>query len=84
MNSKILKFIEGFKEGQKRFGEPLGVIINSIILSVVYFIGVGITSVIAKIANKHFLELNKETNVKTYWEELNLTKRPMEEYYKQF
>jgi len=78
----VKEFFEGFKEGTKLFGENISVIINFILLSLVYFVGVGLTSVFAKIAGKEFLESNKKTN--TYWEELNLTKKPVGEYYRQF
>lgn len=81
---KINEFITGFKEGQKLFGEHIGIIINSILLSLVYFLGVGITSIFARIFGKHFLELNIDKGLPTYWSELNLTKKSMEEYYRQF
>ena len=77
------EFFAGFKEGQKNFGESIAVIINSIVLSIVYFIGIGLTSVIMKLLGNTFLELEVNKNSKTYWEELNLNKKPIEEYYRQ-
>ncbi len=79
-----MKFINGFLRGQKKFGENISIIINSILLTIVYFIGVGLTSIFAKIFNKHFLDLKPKKNEKTYWEDLNLTKKSMKEYYRQF
>ena len=76
------EFWLGFKEGQKLFGENIAVIINSILLTFVYILGVGLTSIFAKIFNKHFLDLT--INKETYWTSLNLSKKPMEEYYRQF
>lgn len=78
------KFIEGFKEGQKEFGENIAIIVNSILLSIVYLLGFGLTSIFAKIFGKRFLELKQEENRESYWDELNLGKRPLEEYYRQF
>lgn len=80
----VNNFTEGFKEGQKAFGENFAAIVNLILLSIVYFLGAGITSVIAKISGKHFLELKIERKAKTYWAELNLKKKEKEEYYRQF
>ena len=44
--------------------EPLGKlisgIVNSILLSIVYFVGVGIVSISMKLFGKHFLELKKK------------------------
>jgi len=77
------EFIEGFKEGQKSFGESIAVIINSFLLTLVYVFGVGATSIIAKILGKKFLDLRFE-NKASYWEDLNLSKGPMKEYYRQF
>lgn len=82
--SRFKEFIKGFKEGQKKCGGKITIIINSVLLSVVYFIGVGVTSLAAKMFGKHFLDLNTDENKETYWEELNLTKKPLEEYYRQF
>lgn len=82
MGSK--EFFVGFKEGQKKFGESIAIIVNSIVLSIVYFLGIGLTSIIMKFFGSNFLELNINKNSKTYWEALNLNKRPIEEYYRQF
>jgi len=81
--SFIKESFESFKKGQKHFGEDIAVIINSILLSFVYVLGVGLTSIFAKIVGKHFLDLKTEEK-DTYWSELNLGKKPMEEYYRQF
>ena len=81
---KSKEFFNGIKEGQKAFGEDIASIINFILLTIVYFIGVGLTSIFAKIFSKHFLELNIDKNVNSYWENLNLEKKKKEEYYRQF
>ncbi|MEK6871328.1 MAG: hypothetical protein AABX16_00320 [Nanoarchaeota archaeon] len=81
---KWKEFLEGMKEGQKLLGEDIAQIINLILLSIAYILGVGITSLIAKIVGKHFLELNIDKNKKSYWEELQLGTRKKEEYYRQF
>lgn len=80
----IKKFFKGFKNGMENFGKNIAIIINSISLSIIYILGVGITSIVAKIFKKHFLNLKISKKEKTYWLELNLKKRPIEEYYKQF
>ena len=77
-------FFLGLKEGFKEFGENIARIVNSVLLSIVYFVGVGPTSLIARIVKKSFLETKIEKNKKTYWTDLNLGKRPKEEYYRQF
>ena len=53
--AKIKSFIHQLKKGQKEFGEDLAVIINSVVLSIVYLFGVGLTSLTAKIFRKKFL-----------------------------
>ncbi len=75
-------FFRGAKRGFSVFGHNLSLIVNSVLLTPVYFVGVGLTSVFAKLAKKHFLITGKEK--KTYWSELNLKKRPVDEYYRQF
>lgn len=79
----IKEFYKGFKSGMKSFGNTLTIIINSILLSIVYLIGVGLTSIMAKILKKRFISLDL-SNKKSYWSELNLKDKPLEEYYRQF
>ena len=79
-----MTFFKEFKEGQKSFGDSIAALINAILLSLVYFIGVGGTSIIAKIFGKHFLELKINKQSQTYWQDLNLNKERLEESYKQF
>ncbi len=77
------EFFIGFKKGMKNFGNCLTVIVNSILLFAVYVTGAGITSLIAKLAGKHFLKTKPEKE-KTYWTDLNLNKKTIKEHYRQF
>lgn len=80
--SGLKSFLKGFGKGMGNFGENISLIINVILLTFVYLIGVGLTSIVAKIFRKHFLEtkLSKES----YWSDLNLKKKPTKDYYRQF
>jgi hypothetical protein len=74
--------IKGIKKGFQDFGHNISLIVNSILLSFVYFVGVGPTSLLAKLVGKDFLE--KKIPQKSYWSKLDLEKQPEEEYYRQF
>ncbi len=76
------QFLKGFQKGLKDFGHGITAIVNSVLLSIVYFIGAGITSMVAKITGKHFLDMKKRRE--SYWSDLNLKKKPKEDYYRQF
>lgn len=78
------EFFSGFKKGFLSFGQNIGLIVNAILLSLVYIIGVGLTSIAAKISGKKFMQIKLEKEKETYWNELNIKKRGMEKYYKQF
>ena len=82
--SKNRRFLIGLKKGMGSFGFNIALIINTVLLTFVYIIGIGFTSIIAKIFKKHFLELKVSKNKESYWQNLNLKKRPIEEYYRQF
>ena len=82
--SKTKAFFTGLKQGMKEFGENINLIVNSVLLLFVYIIGVGITSLIAKIVGKHFLERKLSKEAKTYWSDLNIKRKPLKEYYRQF
>lgn len=76
------EFFSGFQKGMKDFGHKISAIVNSALLLVVYVFGVGITSIIAKIVGKSFLDTKMKKD--TYWNHLDLKKKPMEKYYRQF
>ena len=77
-------FFRGFKKGMNNFNQIITTLVNSILLSFVYLIGVGLTSILAKIVRKSFLETKISDKQETYWSELNLKKKSLEEYYQQF
>ena len=83
MNTFLKQFFNGFKKGMGNFGHNIALVINTILLTFVYLIGVGLTSISAKIFRKHFLE-TKLSKKDTYWTDLNLKKKSMEDYYRQF
>lgn len=84
MKKRVKKnnLINGLKKGLKDFAGLIAVIVNTFLLLVVYLIGVGATTIVAKLTGKHFLQ--KKLDKKTYWTDLNLKKEKMEEYYRQF
>ena len=53
----IKQFFKGFKKGMGNFGYNLALIINTILLAIVYFFEVELTSLFGKISGKHFLEI---------------------------
>jgi len=84
-NSSLRAFLDGCKEGMQLFGHNIALIINTGLLLLVYLIGVGFTSIAAMIAKKHFLEMKKKKGAQeSYWKDLGLKKKPLEEYYRQF
>lgn len=82
--TNMQQFWQGIKQGWHSFSKNIVIIINSVLLSIVYIISVGITHIVAKLCKKHFLELKLEKNRQSYWQDLNLKKRSLEEYYRQF
>jgi len=81
---ELKQFFKGIKKGVENFGYTISIIINSLLLLIVYLIGAGVTKLFAKIMGKHFLAHKFSKKRETYWIDLNLEKRPTEEYYRQF
>ena len=80
---RIRQFFDGFRKGSENFSFNIIIIVNTILLSLVYFVGVGLTSITAKVMRKHFLE-TEISAANTYWVVLDLKKKNTEEYYRQF
>ncbi len=80
MLNNVWKPIKSFLE---QFGKVMSNIVNFILLALVYFVAIGLVSVIMKIFGKHFLELKKQ-NKKSNWQEHKVTKEPIEKYHRMF
>ena len=77
------EFVKGLKEGQKEFGETISTIINTVLLSFVYIIGVGLTSIFAKLCGKKFLNMKFEKK-DSYWTDLSIKAETKEDCLRQF
>ena len=92
----VVSFLSGFKEGFRSFGLCVTAIINTVLLTLTYFFAVALTSLAARAFKKQFLDLSQRDvragigqpssgpKKSTYWEELNLYKKDIKEYYRQF
>ncbi len=77
------EFFSGVGKGFRGFSNIIVNGVNFILLVPVYFVGIGLTSIIAKIFGKHFLD-NKFKSQDSYWIERKISKEPIENYYRQF
>ncbi len=77
-------FFRGLKEGFIEFGHAVSGIVNTVVLSVVYLLGVGVTSLAAKIAGKTFMDVRLEPGSASYWREFEKKDARIEDAYRQF
>jgi len=77
-------FFSEFNEGMQLFGKKVSIFINTTLLIFVYVFGIGLSSIIAKVFNKHFLKLSIGTKKTSYWEDSNMTKEELREFLKQY
>lgn len=82
--NNLTGFLLGFKKGMHDFGYNFILIINVGLLSTVYFIGIGPISILAKIFKKHFLQREVSEDADTYWKNMDLKNKSIDNYYKQF
>jgi hypothetical protein len=81
---KMKQFFKGFRTGIITFNYNISLIIESILLSLVYLLGVGLTSIFAKLVRKDFLDTNLSEDTDSYWSDLDLEKKSLDDYYRQF
>jgi hypothetical protein len=77
-------FFKGIKDGFLEFGQSIAAITNWIFLLILYVVGVGLTSLVAKIIGKHFLNVKLDKGKKSHYEHINMVTEPKENYYRQF
>lgn len=81
---KNYSFLKGIKEGFKDLPLAINNIINTILLTILYFIGIGPIAIVMKLGKKRLLLTYKEKEKNSYWLDYNLTKEKEENYYRQF
>ncbi len=77
------KYLNSFKTGFQKFSHLVADLVNLVLLGLVYFIGIGLTSIIAKLSKKHFLDLKQEGK-DTCWVDVKSDSQDIDDYYKMF
>ena len=80
---KARHFFSGFSEGFGNFGRGVSTAVNCVILSIVYFLGVGTTVLAARLKRKHFLEIEPKEKT-SYFTDGDMKRKEKDSYYRQF
>jgi len=78
------EFFAGWLAGFKKVGHSFTTITNAVFLTLAYVIGIGPTSVIARLARKRFLDTTLDSVQQSYWCDHELKTEPIEKYERQF
>jgi broad specificity polyphosphatase/5'/3'-nucleotidase SurE len=65
-------FLTNYVRGFKLFSESISSIINFVLLSLVYVIGVGVTSFFSKLLKKSFIKKSQNKKISSYWKNFSL------------
>ncbi len=80
----IKNFGKGFMKGVKLFGDNIAAIINFVLLSITYIIGVGLTSIFTRLGGKKFIQTKISKKRKSYWSKLDLKDKSLKSYFRTF
>jgi len=80
---RIKLFLEGFGHGFKSFGAIIANIVNTILLVLIYFIGVGIAALIVKLTRQELMSVEKK-KISSYYKSNKPEKQSIEDFYKQY
>lgn len=73
-----------FQQGMHFFGERVGAVVNTTLLGIVYGIGIGIPSVLARLFRKQFLETKLDRGAVSYWRPISQGDKSIRRYLRQF
>lgn len=76
-------FLKGLARGLTHTGHTITGIINTVLLLIIYFIGVGTAAIITKLAKQELIALEKK-NTATYYNDKKIETENIQEYYKQY
>jgi hypothetical protein len=77
------RIAEGFPQGMKRFANLVSDAVNWVLLTIVYYIGVGFVAVISSALGKKFLDLGYKDR-KSYYVSIERGNGSQEDYLRQF
>lgn len=75
-------FFNWARKSLRIFSKSIAILLNSILLTFAYFIGIGLASIIARLVGKHFLGL-KPSKKGSYWRDAKKNVK-MKGHYRQF
>ena len=75
-------FFTGARKALRKLSSSIAIIVNSILLTFAYFIGIGLASMIAKMLGKRFLGL-KPSKKESYWRDAKKSTK-IKDSYRQF
>lgn len=78
----IKKILKRIKLRLLRFQKKVTNIINSVLLFFVYFLGVGLVALVARILKKKFIQKGSLNDVDSYWTKIK--KSDKDSYYQQY
>lgn len=78
----FILFLKGIKHGFRQFADMVAFLVNTLLLTVVYVVGVGPTALVARLRGKKFMELETDNKQKSYWEKHMEPKT--EDYFRMF
>ncbi len=81
---RVIGWVKKVKGILDTVGKVVSTIVNVILLTFVYFVGVGLTALWARAKKHHFFERELDKNALSYWTPLPLGDRPREKFYRQF
>ncbi len=82
--SVIVVFFRGLTKGFTSFGKNINLLFISGLLSITYLVGVGATSLYAKITGKRFLDLGNTGEASSNWTRPNAAQDTEDNYYRQY
>ncbi|QQG39505.1 MAG: hypothetical protein HYS81_03930 [Candidatus Aenigmatarchaeota archaeon] len=77
------EFATGFKSGFQGFGHFVSDVVNFVLLTFVWLIGIGPASVLGKFTGKKFLDMELVMR-ESYWVAYVVKTEPLESYEKQY
>lgn len=79
-----MKTLRGLIRVIKQVGKKIGWVVTTILLIVIYLVGIGVSALIAKSIRKHFLKLKPEKDKTTYWLNKTRTEITLEDFQRSF
>ena len=80
---KLKSALKSFLKILEKITKPIGIVVSAILLTLVYFVVIGLAAMVGMIFRRDFID-SKKKGPDTYWKDADFSGSDIKKYYRQY